>query len=154
MNSPIYVGLTKLELSKLFMYKFHYNHIKTSYQDPPLYRYRLSDILDSNHEHEYIWRHEEKYLGWFFRLSEKSCYIRNWIRKLLGKFKDELCGQSAFEFVRDIHENWLKLSYSRRLQKLHVAEKIKVIRFKQNFYKKDIICIQYNKNKIFIPVRW
>ena len=31
-NKPIYVGCTVLELSKLEMYKFHYDFIKTKYK--------------------------------------------------------------------------------------------------------------------------
>ena len=31
LNRPIYVGFTMLELSKLHMYDFHYNHMKVKY---------------------------------------------------------------------------------------------------------------------------
>ena len=31
LNRPIFVGFTALELSKLHMYDFHYNHMKTKY---------------------------------------------------------------------------------------------------------------------------
>ena len=31
LNRPIYVGFTVLELSKLHMYNFHYNHMKVKY---------------------------------------------------------------------------------------------------------------------------
>ena len=31
LNQPIYVGFTMLELSKLHMYDFHYNHMKVKY---------------------------------------------------------------------------------------------------------------------------
>lgn len=32
-NKPIYVGLSILEISKILMYDFHYNHMKKHYND-------------------------------------------------------------------------------------------------------------------------
>ena len=31
-NKPVYLGLSKLEISKTFMYEFWYNHIKSKHQ--------------------------------------------------------------------------------------------------------------------------
>jgi hypothetical protein len=33
LNKPIYIGMTILDLSKLFMYQFHYGFIKTQYRE-------------------------------------------------------------------------------------------------------------------------
>ena len=37
MNRPIYVGFAILELSKLLMYEFHYDHMKQLYPGPKSY---------------------------------------------------------------------------------------------------------------------
>ena len=33
MNKPVYLGLSILELSKILMYEFWYNYVKTKYGD-------------------------------------------------------------------------------------------------------------------------
>ena len=43
LNRPIYVGFTVLELSKLHMYDFHYNHMKVKYPHANQLRLLVTD---------------------------------------------------------------------------------------------------------------
>ena len=43
LNRPIYVGVSVLELSKLHMYNFHYNHMRVKYPRPGHLRLLFTD---------------------------------------------------------------------------------------------------------------
>ena len=104
LNRPIYVGFTMLELSKLHMYDFHYNHMKVKYphasqlrqlftdtdslayavQTDDIYKDMATDAADRYDFSEYPLDHP---------LYDTSN------RKALGFFKDELNSVPMQEFV-------------------------------------------------------
>ena len=104
LNRPIYVGFTVLELSKLHMYHFHYNHMKVKYphanqlrllftdtgslayaaQTDAIYKDMATDAVDRYDLSEYPLDHP------LYDVS--NC-------KALGFFKDELDSVPMQEFV-------------------------------------------------------
>jgi hypothetical protein len=102
LNKPIYVGFCTLEISKLFMYKFHYEHIKKTfrenvtlaYTDTDSFIYQFSNVSNI---YEYILKHLDLY--------DTSNYPHDHIcfseknKNQLGRFKDELGGNILVSFI-------------------------------------------------------
>ena len=97
---PIYVGMTILDLSKLYMLEFHYKKMKKWFKniqlcfsdtDSYLYRIEGEDIYNV------IMKHKED-----FDLSDypksHECFS-NENKKRLGRWKDELQGQIILQFI-------------------------------------------------------
>lgn len=101
LNRPIYTGFSVLDISKIFMYEFHYNHIKPKYADKAKLLFTDTDSL-CYHIHT-----EDVYLDMVQNLDlyDTSDYpadhflhsIKN--KKVLGKMKDEMNGTIILEFV-------------------------------------------------------
>jgi hypothetical protein len=100
-NRPFYAGFTVLELSKLHMYGFHYDFVKTHYPgkqsqllftDTDSLMYEIS----APNLYETIWEHRDK-----FDLSDypKDFYQDSTNNKVIGKFKDETSSKPITEFV-------------------------------------------------------
>ena len=53
LNKPIYVGLSILELSKLLMYKFHYDYVCIKYDAKLLFTDTDSLVYEINSENVY-----------------------------------------------------------------------------------------------------
>lgn len=99
-NKPTYVGFAVLELSKLHMYRFHYDHLRAWYPDAELlftdtdslvYQIYTDDLyadLVSRAEHFD-----------FSNYSEKNPLFRTDNKMVLGKMKDESNGDIITEFV-------------------------------------------------------
>ena len=101
LNKPIYVGFTVLELSKLSMYKFHYEVMKPNFPksvlcftDTDSFLYHLTcKNLYSEHLHR-LRSHFD-----FSNLAEDNPLFSNENRAVVGKFKDEAEGIPIQEFV-------------------------------------------------------
>jgi len=100
-NRPFYVGFAVLELSKLHMYKFHYDFVKRQWPgkqsqllftdtDSLMYEIHTTNLYDT------IWEHRD-----MFDLSDypKEFYHSDENNKVIGKFKDECNGKPMLEFV-------------------------------------------------------
>jgi hypothetical protein len=117
-NRPTYVGFCILDISKILMYDFHYNHMKTTYgpgakllftdTDSLCYEVKTSDIYSDMKAH--------------FDLYDTSDYpnthplfsIHN--KKVLGKMKDE-CGGAVVEEFIGLRSKMYSLKYSGKEKK-------------------------------------
>lgn len=95
MNKPIIVGMCVLELSKVLMYKFLYNHLKPKYRQNIQLIYTDTDsfILEvkTNDAYADIRDDPEMFDTWDY--PENNIYgIKRHNKKVPGKFSDELNG--------------------------------------------------------------
>ena len=101
LNKPIYVGFTVLELSKLYMYKFHYDEMRSRYGDRARLLFTDTDSL------AYEIRTKDWYqdMANMLPLMDTSNYPQdNQLysdanKKVIGKMKDETAGQPIEELV-------------------------------------------------------
>ena len=65
LNRPIYIELSILGLSKLLMYDFHYNYIKTIYNDKAKLLFTDTDSItyeiETNDVYQDFWRDKKKF---------------------------------------------------------------------------------------------
>jgi len=100
-NKPTYAGFAILDLSKVHMYKFHYEYML------PRYGRRVALLFTDTDSLAYEIRTDDWYedmrrdLDWFDTsdypkdnpcYSDKNC-------KVLGKFKDECCSKIPIQFI-------------------------------------------------------
>ena len=101
LNRPIYVEMSILDLSKVLMYDFHYNYIKTKYNDKAKLLFTDTDSLtyeiETNDVYQDFWSHKKKFDNRYY--SEKSSYFDKTNKKVIGKFKDDVSGIPVKEFV-------------------------------------------------------
>ena len=99
LNKPIYAGMCILDLSKYWMYQFHYDVIKEQYgnrakllftdTDSLCYHIRTEDYYKEMRTDEYD----------LSDYPEDSVFHSTANKKVLGKFKDECNGKAPAEFV-------------------------------------------------------
>ena len=107
LDKPIYVGFTVLELSKLLMYKFHYEVMKVNFPDSVLcftdtdsFLYRLTcQNLYSDH----LYRLREHFD--FSKYPRDHPLFSNENKAVVGKFKDETNGVPIREFIGKFNSN-------------------------------------------------
>ena len=101
LNRPAYVGMCILDLSKTLMYNFHYNYIKTKYDDRAKLNFTVTDSLCYTIETEDVYQDFWNDKGKFDNRDypENSSYYCNANKKTIGKFKYEACGVPITEFV-------------------------------------------------------
>ena len=102
LDKPIYTGFTVLELSKLHMYDYYYNHVMKKYgpskakllftdTDSLTYLITTGDIYQDMKQDEHLYDFSE-YPKDHLLFSESN-------KKVIGKFKDETAGVPIVEFV-------------------------------------------------------
>ena len=163
MNKPLYVGFSVLELSKLLMYKFHYEKMLKRYSkinlcftdtDSLLYEVFTDDIYKDILENA----DEYDFSDYPF---EHSLYDKK-NKKVIGKFKDEMNGIILEEFIGlrpkcysllflgKVEDNVIKDYKLREKQKSKgIKEKVKQIHLRHRHFKKclidlDTICVNQN----------
>jgi hypothetical protein len=143
LNRPIYVGCSILDISKILMYDFHYNYVKTKYEDKAKLLFTDTDSLCYEIETDDIYvdmlndRH----------LFDTSDYQANHFlyscenKKVLGKMKDECAGSVIEEFVglrckmySLIYKNTKHVTREKKTAK-GVKRKVVEARLKHDLYK-------------------
>jgi len=100
-NKPTYIGFCVLELSKLLMYQFHYDHVRTTYGN------RAKLLFTDTVSLCYELTTDDAYADMLrdAELFDTSDYPRTHANysadncKVIGKFKDECNGTPVLEFV-------------------------------------------------------
>ena len=98
LNKPIYVGFCILDLSKLLMYEFHYEYIKSKFDAKLLFTDTDSLVYEIKTEDLYEDFHQDKNM---FDLSDypfNSKFFDSVNEKVIGKMKDEIKGKIINEF--------------------------------------------------------
>ena len=88
LNKPIYVGFSILELSKLLMYKFHYDYVCNKYDAKLLFTYTENLVYEINSEDVYKQRFKDRELFDFSGYPIDSKYYDSTNKKVLGIVKD------------------------------------------------------------------
>lgn len=101
LDKPIYVGVAVLDLSKLHMYKFHYDFIKEKYAEKATLLFTDTDSLTYHIETEDLYKDMDDNKELFDRSGYNGTGYRscdNMNKKVIGKFKDETDGKPIIEF--------------------------------------------------------
>ena len=102
LDKPIYTGFTVLELSKLHMYDFHYNHIMKTYgahkakllftdTDSLTYLIETKDVYQDMKKNQSLYDTSD--------YPQDHFLYSNTNKKVIGKFKDETSGLPISEWV-------------------------------------------------------
>ena len=103
-NKPVYLGMSILNLSKFFMYHFHYNYIKTKYMDTAKLLFNDTDSLVYEIKTKDFYKDINPDIEQRFDTSDYPTNHPSGIKtrlnsKVLGMFKDEADGNQIVEFV-------------------------------------------------------
>lgn len=101
LSRPIYIGFAVLDISKLIMYKFHYNYSVAKYGARIQLLMTDTDSLMYSVETDNVYEDMKADLHLFDTSDypkEHPCYSST-NKKVLGKFKDETNGKPIREFV-------------------------------------------------------
>ena len=90
LNKPIYVGFCILELSKLSMYKFHYDYVCKTFDAKLLFTDTDSLVYEIKSDSVYKECFRDKDLFDFSGYTKDSVYYDISNKKVLGRMKDEL----------------------------------------------------------------
>ena len=99
LNKPIYVGFCILELSKLLMYKFHYDYVLKTFNARLLFTDNDSLVYEIKDKNVYEQCFKDKKLFDFSIYSKDSVYYDSSNKKVLDKLKDEFNEIKISEFV-------------------------------------------------------
>ena len=104
MNKPIYLGMCILDLSKIIMFDFHYNYIKSKYADKAKLLFTDTDSLMYEIETEDFYKDisgdvKDKFDTSDYPENHPSGIPTGENKKVLGMMKDEVAGKIIKEFV-------------------------------------------------------
>lgn len=101
-NKPFYVGFSVLELSKLHMYRFHYDYIKKKFGSSVELLYTDTDSLIYHfrncNPYETFYKDRDEYFD-FSSYPKNHKYYDAKNNKVIGMFKDEANGAQITEFI-------------------------------------------------------
>ena len=97
MNKPVYLGLSTLELSKILMYEFWYDYVKSKYGEKAKWCYMDTDSL-LVYKKLYITENvETRFDASNYELDDHCLKEKN--KKVFGLLKDEMDGKIMIIFV-------------------------------------------------------
>ena len=104
MNKPIYLGMCILDLSKIIMFDFHYNYIKSKYADKAKLLFTDTESLMYEIETEDFYKDisgdvKDKFDTSDYPENHPSGIPTGENKKVLGMMKDEVAGKIIKEFV-------------------------------------------------------
>ena len=104
MNKPIYLGMCILDLSKIIMFDFHYNYIKSKYADKAKLLFTDTDSLMYEIETEDFYKDiagdvKDRFDTSQYPENHPSGIPTGENKKVLGMMKDEAAGKIIKEFV-------------------------------------------------------
>ena len=99
LNKPIYAGMCILDLSKLWMYRFHYDTIKEQYGDRAKLLFTDTDSLCYHIKTDDFYKEMQTEHYDLSDYPEDSEFRSTDNKKVLGKFKDECNGKAPSEFA-------------------------------------------------------
>ena len=99
LNKPIYVGYFILELSKLLMYKFHYEYVKNKFDAKLLFTDTDSLVYEIKFKDVYEECFKDRKLFDFSEYPVDLKFEDSINKKLLGKMKNEFKGKIITEFI-------------------------------------------------------
>ena len=101
LNKPVYIGCSILDISKIFMYDFHYSYIMSKYglnakllftdTDSLCYQIQTDDIYHDMAQDSHLFDTSD------YPIEHPLYNTTN--KKVLGKMKDECCGVPPTEFI-------------------------------------------------------
>ena len=101
LKRPIYAGLVILDLTKLLMYEFYYNVLKKKYGDRVDLLFTDTDSLCVSVNTQDVYKHMAEMQVEFDCSDYPTSHFlhskRN--KKVLEKFKDEMCDKIMYEYV-------------------------------------------------------
>ena len=103
-NKPVYLGMSIFDLSKSFMYDFHYNYIKTKYGDNAKLLFTDTASLAYEIKTKYFYKDINPDIEEWFDTSDYPTNHPSGIEtglnsKVLGMLKDEACGKQIVEYI-------------------------------------------------------
>lgn len=103
-NKPVYLGMCILDLSKTLMYDFHYNYIRSKYNERAKLLFTDTDSLAYEIQTKDFYKDispdvEAKFDTSNFEPSHPSGILTGKNKKVIGMFKDEAGGKIIEEFV-------------------------------------------------------
>jgi len=101
LNKPIYTGFCTLDLSKLVMYRFHFDVIKNYYGEKAKLLQTDTDSLSYHIQTKNIYKDMKRMKAHFDFSDYPSDHFlhSNRNKKVMGKFKDESNGKVISEYV-------------------------------------------------------
>ena len=102
LNKPIYAGFCILELSKLLMYKFHYDYVCKTFDPKLLFTDTESLVYEIKSDNVYKQCFKDRELFDFSGYPKDSMYYDISNKKVLGKMKDELNGSIKLDELSNL----------------------------------------------------
>ena len=141
LNKPIYFGFSISDLSKLLMYKFHYDYVKNKFDAKLLFTDTDSLVYEIKKRNAYEDCYMDKDLFDFSEYPVSSKFYNPTNKKVFGKIKDEFKGEIISEFI-----GLKSKMYSLISVKDQEVSKAKGVN--EKIRHKEFICVLFNKKVI------